>query len=232
LIRSLLFYCIFFTTLIFASILIILASLFFSVTTAQKIGSFWILNILKVLKYLCGIAWEVEGLTNLPNKPFVMLANHQGPWESLFLQTLVIPTSSIIKKEILYIPFFGWAIAMLHPISINRKEKYTSLKRIMHIGGQRIRAGYTVLLFPEGTRRDHERGIGKFGNSGGMLAVNENVSVIPICHNSGVYWKNRSLRKQPGKISVVVGAPITGSDPKEITNQAHAWIKKTYERIG
>ena len=110
---------------------------------AQKIGSFWILNILKVLKYLCGIAWEVEGLSNLPNKPFVMLANHQGPWESLFLQTLV----------------------------------------------------------------------------------------IPICHNSGVHWKNRSLRKQPGKISVVIGPPITGSDPKEITNQAHAWIKKTYERI-
>ena len=101
----------------------------------------------------------------------------------------------------------------------------------MHIGGQRIRAGYTVLLFPEGTRRAAERGIGKFGNSGGMLAVNENVSVIPICHNSGVHWKNRSLRKQPGKISVVIGPPITGADPKEITSQAHAWIKKTYERI-
>tara|TARA_B110000495_G_scaffold94613_1_gene81753 strand:- start:294 stop:572 length:279 start_codon:yes stop_codon:yes gene_type:complete len=72
----------------------------FFVTTAQKIGSLWILNILKVLKYLCGIVLEVKGLSNLPNKSFVVLANHQGPWESLFLQTQVISTSSIITKEI------------------------------------------------------------------------------------------------------------------------------------
>ena len=84
---------------------------------AQKIGSFWILNILKVLKYLCGIAWEVEGLSNLPNKPFVMLANHQGPWESLFLQTLVIPTSSIIKKgnTVYSILWMGDIDAASHP---------------------------------------------------------------------------------------------------------------------
>ena len=203
----------------------------FSVKKCQMIASFWIVNILKVLKHICGIDWAVDGIDNIPNKPFVIMANHQGPWESLFLQTLALPTSSIIKKEILFIPFFGWAISRLKPIPINRKEKHSSMKKVLSIGSKRIKDGYAVLIFPEGTRRAADRGIGKFGNSGGMLAVNEHVSVIPICHNSGVHWKNRSLRKKPGKISVVIGPPITGSNPKEITNQAHAWIKKTYERI-
>lgn len=230
-IRVLLFYLIFISTLIFVSIAIIVSSLFFSVGKTQKIGKIWILYILRVLRYICGIGWELEGLENLPEKPFVIVANHQSPWESLFLQTLVTPTSSIIKQEILYIPFFGWAISRLNPIPINRKEKYTSLKKVLTVGTDRIKDGYAVLLFPEGTRRATERGIGKFSNSGGILAVNESVPMVPICHNSGIYWKNRSLKKQSGNISIIIGKPIRGSDPKEVTSQAHAWIKETYENL-
>ena len=89
------------------------------------IASFWIINILKLIKHLCGIDWVVDGFDNIPDQPFVIMANHQGPWESLFLQTLMLPTSSIIKKEILFIPFFGWAISRLKPIPINRREKHT-----------------------------------------------------------------------------------------------------------
>lgn len=230
-IRILLFYLIFISTLIFVSIAIIVSSLFFSVGKTQKIGKIWILYILRVLRYICGIGWVLEGLENLPKKPFVIVANHQSPWESLFLQTLVTPTSSIIKQEILYIPFFGWAISRLNPIPINRKEKYTSLKKVLTVGKNRIKDGYAVLLFPEGTRRATERGIGKFSNSGGILAVNESVPMVPICHNSGIYWKNRSLKKQSGNISIIIGKPIRGCDPKEVTSQAHAWIKETYENL-
>ena len=195
------------------------------------IASFWILNILKVLKYICGIDWVVEGLENMPDKPFVMVANHQGPWESLFLQTLVLPTSSIIKKEILLIPFFGWAISRLNPIPINRKEKHSSMKKVISIGGQRIKDGYAVLIFPEGTRRNAEDGIGKFGNGGSVLAINEGVPVVPICHNSGLYWKNRSLKKVAGKIAIVIGKPINGANAKEITEQAQHWVGHAYKEI-
>ena len=91
--------------------------------------------ILKALKILCGISWNIKGIENVPNTPFVIASNHQSPWESFFLQTLFIPTSSIMKKEILMIPFFGWAIARLKPISINRKMKIESLKKVIEIGG-------------------------------------------------------------------------------------------------
>ena len=186
---------------------------------------------MRLLKTLCDISWTVEGLHHLQDKPFVMISNHQGPWESLFLQTLILPTSSVIKKEILYIPFFGWAISRLSPISINRKKKYTSLKRVVAVGAERIREGYVVLLFPEGTRRAPEQGVGRFMNSGGVLAANESVPVIPICHNSGKYWRNHSLAKKSGNISIIIGPPIRGSDSKEITQQAQKWVAETYNKI-
>lgn len=230
-IRSLLFYLIFFTTLVFVSIVIVLASFVLSVKKCQMIASFWIINILKVLKHTCGIDWVVEGMDNIPDKPFVIMANHQGPWESLFLQTLKLPTSSIIKKEILFIPFFGWAISRLKPIPINRKEKHSSMRKVISIGGERIKDGYAVLIFPEGTRRNAEDGIGRFGNGGSVLAVNESVPVVPICHNSGAYWKNHSLKKVAGKISIVIGPPINGADAKEITKKAQFWISETYKKI-
>ena len=187
--------------------------------------------ILKVLKVLCGISWNQKGIENLPNTPFVIAANHQSPWESFFLQTLFTPTSSIMKKEILMIPFFGWAIATLKPISINRKMKIESLRKVIKEGGARIQEGFSILIFPEGTRKEPEDGIGKFGNSCGLLASNEAVPIVPICHNSGKYWLNKSFKKKPGKINVVIGRPIYGNDPKELTKKAHQWIKETYSKI-
>jgi len=191
----------------------------------------WVLFIVKSLRVLCGIGWNIKGIENIPNTPFVMAANHQSPWESFFLQTLFIPTSSIMKREILIIPFFGWAISRLKPISINRKLKIESLKRVIVDGGQRIREGYAVLIFPEGTRKKPEDGIGKFGNSCGVLASNEAVPIIPICHNSGKYWVNNSFKKNSGDINIVIGKPIIGSDPKKLTEEARSWIEKTYSEI-
>ena len=230
-VRSLIFYIIFYVTLILTSLLLISTSLFVPVKRSQKIAKFWIINILKTLKFLCGIEWSIEGKENIPNKPFVMVSNHQGPWESLFLQTLYIPTSSIVKKEILLIPFFGWAISQLNPIAINRKKKLSSLRKVISLGGERIKCGYAVLIFPEGTRRRPLDGIGKFGNSCGVLAVNESVPIIPICHNSGNFWVNRSIQKKQGNITIVIGKPISGSNPKELSEKAYLWMKKTYDEI-
>ena len=173
----------------------------------------------------------IKGIENIPNTSFVIASNHQSPWESFFLQTLFIPTSSIMKKEILMIPFFGWAIARLKPISINRKMKIESLRKAIEVGGARIREGYSILIFPEGTRKGPDDGIGKFGNSCGLLASNEAVPIVPICHNSGKYWLNKSFKKKPGEINIVIGRPIYGNDPKELTEKAHQWIKENYSKI-
>jgi 1-acyl-sn-glycerol-3-phosphate acyltransferase len=207
------------------------SSFFLSIQSVQYIGKIWILFILKSLKILCGIGWDIKGIENIPNTPFVMAANHQSPWESFFLQTLFLPTSSIMKKEILIIPFFGWAISRLKPISINRKLKVESLKKVIEIGGERIRGGYAVLVFPEGTRKKPEEGIGKFGNSCGLLASSEAVPIIPICHNSGKYWINRSFKKKSGNINLVIGKPIYGSNAKKLTEEARSWIEKAYIKI-
>ena len=219
---------VFVSSLICVSLIIIVSSFFLSTHSAQYIGKLWILFILQSLKTLCGIDWSIKGIENIPNTPFVMVANHQSPWESFFLQTLFLPTSSIMKKEILLIPFFGWAISRLKPISINRKLKVESLKKVVEIGGERIREGYAVLVFPEGTRKKPEEGIGKFGNSCGLLASNEAVPIIPICHNSGKYWINKSFKKKSGDINVVIGNSISGSDPKRLTEEARSWIENAY----
>ena len=160
-----------------------------------------------------------------------MVSNHQGPWESLFLQTLFLPTSSIIKKEILLIPFFGWAISRLRPISIDRKLKIKSFKKVINEGNERIMSGFSVLVFPEGTRRKPEDGIGNFGTSCGVLAAGQSVPIIPICHNSGKYWMNRSFKKKPGNIMVKIGEPILGLDPKALTSESYLWIKKVYSEL-
>ena len=136
-----------------------------------------------------------------------------------------------MKKEILIIPFFGWAISRLKPISINRKLKLKSIRKVVEVGSRRIRDGYSILVFPEGTRKKPEDGIGKFGNSCGVLAANESVPIIPICHNSGKYWINKSFKKKSGDINVVIGRPIFGNDPKKLTEEARSWIGKTYSEI-
>ena len=123
------------------------------------------------------------------------------------------------------------SFSRLRPISINRKLKLKSLRKVIEVGSRRIRDGYSILVFPEGTRKKPEDGIGKFGNSCGVLAANESVPIIPICHNSGKYWINKSFKKKSGDINVVIGKPIFGNDPKKLTEETRSWIGKTYSEI-
>ena len=122
-------------------------------------------------------------------------------------------------------------IMRLRHISINRKLKIESLKKVTEVGGERIREGYALLIFPEGTRRNPQGGVGKFANSCGVLSVKAGVPIIPICHNSGNFWKNKHFIKYPGEIMVKIGPPIYGDDAKELTGKAYEWIKKNYLNI-
>jgi 1-acyl-sn-glycerol-3-phosphate acyltransferase len=119
----------------------------------------------------------------------------------------------------------------MRPITINRANKFGSLKKVIRKGVEKINEGYSVILFPEGTRISPDEGIQKFANSCGLLSVKSGVSVIPICHNSGKFWKNKKFIKEPGKITVRIGTPIKGSDAKEITKQSYEWIRDAYQEI-
>jgi len=228
---SLLFNITLYSSLPFISAVILVAYPFVSAKILSKIASFWISFILKLLRFLCGLDWEVKGLSNIPNSPVIVISNHQGQWESLYLQTLIHPISSIIKQELLLIPFFGWALAFMRPIPINRKNKFQSLRKVIDEANKRLNDGFSVLIFPEGTRIKPENGIAEFSNSCGLLSVKNNIPILPICHNSGKFWENKKFIKKSGLINVRIGPLFKGDDPKVLTNEVKAWMEKEYQKI-
>ena len=185
----------------------------------------YISTLLIVLKFLCRIDWEVTG-DILGQRPVIIASNHQGLWESFYLQTLVNPLTTIIKKELIYIPFFGWALNLLNPIKINRSKKVQSAKKVMMTGTQKLRNGFSILLFPEGTRKIPGKRIGKFARSAADLAIKNNVDLIPIYHDSGLYWRNKKFIKIPGTVKVIIGAPIQGKNSYEMTKNLVDWMNK------
>ena len=229
--RSFIFNVVLYSTLIPISILIIVLFPFLKTVTLQKISSKWIYFILFSLKQICGVSWSIQGIENIPNEPCILVSNHQGAWESFFIQTLYFPSSSIVKRELLYIPFFGWALACLKPIHLTRSKKIISLKKVVRDGSEKLKNGISLIIFPEGTRARPHKGLKTFSNSCGLLSVKNTVPIIPICHNSGLYWKNRRFNKQSGEVQVRIGAPLYGDNAKELTNKAYNWIKLNFVEI-
>mgnify|MGYP001163392894 FL=1 len=230
-IRSASFNAAFYLTLILFTSTIILLYPFLSTKNLQLYASKCIIFELYLLKIFCKVSWKVEGIENLPKTPCILVSNHQGQWESLFLQTLLVPSSSIVKKEILFIPFFGWAVYCMSPILLDRSNKLSSLKKVIKVGGEKIKSGFSIILFPEGTRVKPEDGIQFFSSSCGVLSVKNNVPIIPICHNSGIFWRNKEFIKQSGEITVRIGKPMKGADAKKLSNQAYEWISDNYKEI-
>ena len=204
---------------------------FFKTNLLQILAKYCIFIILYALKAICGISWKVEGIENIPEGPCIFAANHQGVWESFFLQTINIPTSSIIKRELLFIPFFGWALACLKPIHLRRSNKFKSLKTVIIKGSKKLSNNTSLIIFPEGTRSLPQNGLKNFSSSCGVLSVKNNVPVIPICHNSGLFWKNKRFNKEPGIIKVRIGPAIYGENPKNITKSVKNWIESNFIEI-
>ena len=229
--RSFIFNVILYSTLVPVSTLIIILFPFLKTISLQKIASKWVNFILLSLKKICGVTWSIKGLENIPDKPCILVSNHQGAWESFFIQTLYFPSSSIVKKELLFIPFFGWALACLKPIHLTRSKKIVSLKKLIKDGTGKLKNGISLIIFPEGTRARPHKGLKKFSNSCGLLSVKNSVPIVPICHNSGLFWKNRRFNKQSGEVQVRIGAPLYGNNAKDLTNEAYNWIKLNFVEI-
>lgn len=179
-----------------------------------------------ILRIICGIRFEVKGKENLPKgESFIIFSNHQSTWETFAFQ-LIFPTLCFVaKKELLYVPLFGWALAMLKPIAIKRGTGRAALKQLVTQGIDRLKDNIVVVIFPEGTRvppgEEKEYKIG-----GGMLAEKSGYPVVPVAHNAGYYWPKRGFIKKAGLITVNIGEPIPtkGRKAKEITEQAKAYI--------
>ena len=223
--RSLLFSLYFYISVIIFTLFFVFLSLFIEPRKRYVLTSWYISTLLMVLKFICRIDWEVKG-DILGKKPVVIASNHQGLWESFYLQTLMNPLTTIIKKELIYVPFFGWALNLLNPIKINRSKKIESAKKVIMLGSEKLSNGFSILLFPEGTRKIPGKRVGKFARSAADLAIKNNVDLIPIYHDSGLYWKNRKFIKFPGTVKVIIGDPIKGKDSSEMTTNLVDWMNK------
>ncbi|MGH8706894.1 MAG: lysophospholipid acyltransferase family protein [Burkholderiales bacterium] len=194
--------------------------------TRYRIISGWSRLVVRLARALCGIRWTVEGREHLPAKPAVILAKHQSAWETLAFQEIFPPQVLVLKRELLWIPFFGWGLALMSPIAIDRANGRAALRDIARRGKERLAQGFWVVIFPEGTRvrvgekRDYQQG-------GAWLAAQCGVPVVPVAHNAGRLWPRNAFLKQPGNVTVRIGPaiPTAGRDAKQISAAAEAWIE-------
>lgn len=181
---------------------------------------------------ICKLDYRVEGLSNIPDRPSIILANHQSTWETLALSGLFPPLAWVVKRELMWIPFFGWGLAMIQPIVINRAAGQRASQQLLEQGGSRLSAGRWVLIFPQGTRvlpGEHKHY--KFG--GALLASHTGAPIIPVAHNAGDFWPRRQFVKYPGTITVMIGPAIDshGKSPEAINAEVKNWIDVTETAI-
>lgn len=218
------------STMIVATLALLLFLLPFKIRYAV-VRSFAVINV-ALLRSLCGLNYEIEGAENIPAETAIIFSKHQSTWETMALQLIFPPQTFVVKKELMWVPFFGWGLAMLKPIAINRGAGRNAIKQIVRQGIDRLKAGIWVVIFPEGTRvRPGERVRYKLG--GAILAAKSGYPVVPVAHNSGEFWPKKQFMKKPGTIKLVIGPPIPSKDRKaeEILADAESWIETTMERI-
>jgi len=225
-IRSLIYYLVFYPFTIVYSSFCILVGRFLSFETRFKV--FTVINYSYVwwLRICCGVRIEVTGLDNLPkDKAYVLVANHQSEFETIFLLTMIRPQCIVLKKELLRIPFFGWALGMLEPIALDRSQRRGALKQLLAQGKARLKAGRPVVIFPQGTRVPVGEP-GRFNKGGTMLAASAGVAVVPLAHNAGTCWPGKGFIKYPGVVKVEIGKPVEtqGQTVDQVHEEAIGWL--------
>lgn len=195
----------------------------------SAIANAWGTTNLRLLRVLCGLRYRLTGWENLPQTPCIVMAKHQSAWETIALRGL-LPCDQcwILKKELLSVPVFGWALASMRPIAIDRSAGTKAIKQVIAEGTAALKQRRWVVVFPEGTRVEPgERG--KYNIGGAMLAERSGFPIVPIALNAGVFWRRRALVKYPGTIDVVVGPliPTEGRRASAIMADVENWIETT-----
>ena len=197
-----------------------------------RVISGWAKVILWLARWIVGIRCRVEGAEHLPRRPAVILAKHQSAWETLAFQAIFPPQVQVLKRELLWIPFFGWGLALMSPIAIDRSRGARALKRMAERGARRMAQGFWILIFPEGTRVSPGH-LGKYHSGGAWLACRLGAPVVPVAHNAGLVWGKNDFIKRPGVITVHIGEPIdpTGMTPEALNGRVRDWIEARMETL-
>lgn len=200
--------------------------------TRYRLISGWALTMLWLLRIVCGVRMEVRGAENIPEQPCILLCKHQSAWETIALQKVFPPQVWVLKRELLRLPFFGWGLAMTSPIAIDRSDGKAAVKQLLKQGKDRLKMGFCVVIFPEGTRIPYGQR-GKYKIGGALLAASSGALAVPVAHNAGRLWGRHSFFKHPGTITMSIGQPIDPSGLKadEINRRAEEWIEAEVERL-
>jgi 1-acyl-sn-glycerol-3-phosphate acyltransferase len=200
--------------------------------TRYMVISGWARTMLWVIKHVCRIDYKVIGRENIPPRSAVVLSKHQSAWETMAFQQILPPQVFVLKKELMRVPFFGWGLAQLPMISIDRNAGMDALQQVVEQGRERLAEGFWVIVFPEGTRVAPGT-TRRYKVGGAHLAAKTGAPVVPIAHNAGEFWRRRAFLKYPGTITVSIGPPIdtVGLAADEINARAEAWIEAEMRRL-
>lgn len=232
--RSLLYYAGFYpVTMVFSLICLLIGPL---LPFRARFTFLTLINYFYIawLRICCGVKVKVTGREHLPaNGSYVVIANHQSEWETLYFQILIRPQAVVLKRELLRIPLFGWALALLRPIALDRSKRRGALKQLLEQGKARLADGIPLLIFPQGTRVPVGQ-LGKWNKGGAMLAVSSKVPMVPVAHNAGLFWPGKSFIKYPGTVEVAVGPAIETTDKsvEEVHEAATVWLETTMREQG
>ena len=187
-------------------------------------------------RWMLGIRNEVIGWENLPlgqTDAAILLVKHQSTWETFSMPALMPhPLAYVFKKELLYVPFFGWAMAKMDMIHIDRSQRAQAFNKVVTQGQRLLDQGTWVIMFPEGTRIDRgQQGVYKTG--GTRLAIATGAPVIPVAVNSATCWPRKALIKRPGVVTFSIGPAILsqGRQPEEMMHEVEAWIETEMRRL-
>lgn len=230
--RSVLFYVGYFVATVLTAILCMIIFWFIPLKKRFVVYSLWCRFVLFWLRIVCGVRYRIEGLENIPQHPVVVLSTHQSAWETIYLYYAASPVCPILKKELLSIPFWGWAMRLQKPIAIDRSKPREAGRTLLVEGKKRLEEGLSVVIFPEGSRSP--AGVVKpFSRGGAKLAVTAGIPVLPVIHNAGDCWPAHTILKKPGTIHVRFGPllDVQGRDSTEVTDAFDAWVKDNMDVI-
>ena len=198
----------------------------------QRFLSSWAFFCIWWLKISLNITTDVKGSENINSSPSVIISNHQSTWETLAFQTIFPAHTWVLKQELLWLPVFGWSLALLKPIVINRGDKLNAIKKVIKQGSERLSQGISVVVFPEGTRQTYKH-LGDYQNGAAAIAKKSGHDIIPVYHNAGKFWPKGSFIKKPGVITVVIGKPISSSflTSSELTKEVRNWTLEQEKKL-
>ncbi len=211
---------------------IIVACFWTPLSFRYKMKRLWIKVNAFGMKTFCGLSYRVEGTENIPQKPVIIFSKHQSTYETIIMAYIFQPVAWVLKRELLWIPIFGWALALVAPTAINRKSGGRAVDQVVKQGCRSLHEGRWVVIFPEGTRTS-PGSKPNYRIGGAILAAKSGYPVLPVAHNAGEFWPKSSLLLWPGEVVFSIGPLIHAENkkPEEIMQQAQNWIENKMGEI-